>query len=270
MDKPLSWKTISIHREFLLSLAVHSVVLAAAIVFGSQLDGRSAQPVVVYLSDEMPGGNSGSGPNDIGFQLKKGKQGRFSRIKHITKATAPEKLVSIDRTKTDATEQSPDPVPDASLSNNTTNLFLASDGVPGGTSSVGGGSGTSGGGGFGSTGTGGRGGSGGGTGAGHGTGSGDRNVLSEQYLAEHYRYIRDLIMKHLRYPQLAKKMGWKGKVVVSFLIKENGYVERSKIVSGSGYEVLDNNVLTAIKEVQPFPKPPIKAELVIPVTYKLE
>nr|CBX30875.1 hypothetical protein N47_E43870 [uncultured Desulfobacterium sp.] len=95
-------------------------------------------------------------------------------------------------------------------------------------------------------------------------------MLSEKYLAENYAYIRDLIMKNLKYPQMAKKFGWKGKVVVSFLIKENGSVENSKIIAGSGYEVLDKNVLSVIKEAQPFPKPPVKAELVIPVTYKLE
>ena len=95
-------------------------------------------------------------------------------------------------------------------------------------------------------------------------------MLTEQYLAEHYAYIRNLIMKHLKYPQIAKKMGWKGKVVVSFLIKESGRVENSKIIATSGYEVLDKNVLSVIKEVQPFPRPPVKAELVIPITYKLE
>jgi protein TonB len=76
-------------------------------------------------------------------------------------------------------------------------------------------------------------------------------------------------MKHLKYPQIAKKMGWKGKVVVSFLIKENGNVENSKILTSSGYEVLDRNVMETIHEVQPFPKPPVRAELIIPVVYAL-
>jgi protein TonB len=65
-------------------------------------------------------------------------------------------------------------------------------------------------------------------------------------------------------------MGWKGKVLVSFIIKENGSVENSKVLTSSGYEILDKNVLSVIKEVQPFPKPPVKAELIIPIAYKLE
>jgi protein TonB len=77
-------------------------------------------------------------------------------------------------------------------------------------------------------------------------------------------------MKHLRYPRLAKKMGWKGKVLVSFIIKEDGGVGGLKVLTSSGYEILDKNVLSVIKETQPFPKPPVKAELVIPITYKLE
>ena len=255
-------------KEFLLSFVIHFVVLGAAIVFGSQLDKGPAESVVVFLSDEMPGGNSGSGLKDIGFQLKKGEPSHTSKKTNTANRTAKEKAISIERKKADSAEQ-PTVSSDATPIDNGSAAALVSDGIPTGTSSVGGGSGGPGGGGFG-FGSGGQGGSGGGTGRGHGTGSGDANILSEQYLAEHYAYIRNLIMKHLKYPQIAKKMGWKGKVVVSFLIKENGSVENSKIIAGSGYDVLDKNVLSVIKEVQPFPRPPVKAELIIPITYKLE
>ena len=255
-------------KEFLLSFVIHFVILGAAIVFGSQLDKKPDEPVVVFLSNEMPGGNSGSGLKDIGFQLKKGEPLHTSKKTDIVKQTATEKVVSIERKKADTAEV-PTISPYATLIDNGPAVSAASDGISTGTSSVGGGSGGPGGGGFG-FGSGGQGGSGGGTGKGHGTGSGDANALSEQYLAEHYAYIRDLIMKHLKYPQTARKMGWKGKVVASFMIKENGSVENPKIIAGSGYEVLDRNVLSVIKEVQPFPKPPVKAELIIPITYKLE
>jgi protein TonB len=258
---------LSIQKEFLLSFVIHFVVIGAAIVFGSQLD-KPDEPVVVFLSDEMPGGNSGSGLKDIGFQLKKGEPSHTSKKANIVKHASTEKVVSIERKKADTAEV-PTVSSDATLADSGSTASSSSEGVPTGTSSVGGGSGGPGGGGF-SFGSGGQGGSGGGTGKGHGTGSGDTNVLSEQYLAEHYAYIRNLIMKHLKYPQIAKKMGWKGKVVVSFLIKENGNVENSKIIAGSGYEVLDRNVLSVIREAQPFPKPPVKAELIIPITYKLE
>jgi protein TonB len=257
----------SIQREFLFSLLIHIVVLGAAIVFGSQLDKRT-EPVVVFLSEEMPGGNKGTGTKEIGFQLKKGKPSHAGKRTEAANRTTTEKAISIEKKKTDSAE-SPTTSSDMTAMNNASSASIVSEGIPTGAVSVGGGSGGPGGGGFG-FGSGGQGGSGGGTGRGHGTGSGDANVLAEQYLAEHYAYIRNLIMKHLKYPHMAKKMGWKGKVVVSFLIKESGRIENAKIIAGSGYDVLDKNVLSVIKEVQPFPRPPVKAELVIPITYKLE
>ena len=255
-------------KEFLLSLVIHFVVLGAAIVFGSQLDKKPSEPVVVFLSEEMPGGNSGSGVKDIGFQAKKGKPSPAKKKIAVASPTITEKAVSFEKLKADSAEP-PTVVSETTTMNNTSLASSGPDGVLSGTAFAGGGSRGPGGGGFG-FGSGGQGGSGGGTGKGHGTGSGDANLLAEQYLAEHYAYIRNLIHKHLKYPQMAKRMGWKGKVVVSFVIKENGNVENSKIVASSGYDVLDKNVLSVIKEVQPFPKPPVKAELIIPITYKLE
>ena len=41
-------------------------------------------------------------------------------------------------------------------------------------------------------------------------------------------------------------------------------------MESSGYELLDSNVVDTILDVQPFPKPPVKAEIVLPVTYALK
>jgi protein TonB len=94
--------------------------------------------------------------------------------------------------------------------------------------------------------------------------------LKNRYLREHFAYIRDLILRNLTYPPMAKKMGWQGKVKVSFIIREDGTVWGMKIVESSGYVVLDRNVVETLCEVQPFPKPPVRAELVIPVAYVLK
>lgn len=103
---------------------------------------------------------------------------------------------------------------------------------------------------------------------GHGEGYGEGNA-KQRYLREHFAHIRDLILKHLAYPPQAKKFGWMGSLTVSFVICENGITEQIRIVKSSGYEVLDQNVVRTIKDVQPFPKPPVKAELIIPVMYRL-
>ncbi|OPY90079.1 MAG: Gram-negative bacterial tonB protein [Syntrophus sp. PtaU1.Bin208] len=105
---------------------------------------------------------------------------------------------------------------------------------------------------------------------GAGKGRESLDALKNRYLREHFAYIRDLILKNLNYPPMARKNGWQGKVRVSFIIREDGRVEGIRIIESSGYLVLDRNVVETVREVQPFPKPPVRAELVIPVTYALK
>ncbi len=92
---------------------------------------------------------------------------------------------------------------------------------------------------------------------------------SQQYVAENFYYIQALITKHLSYPPIARRMKWQGVVVVTFVVSENGMVEQIKVVSSSGHSMLDKNVIATIKSVQPFPEPPVKAELKMPIKFVL-
>jgi periplasmic protein TonB len=89
------------------------------------------------------------------------------------------------------------------------------------------------------------------------------------YLKQHFQYIKETIQKKICYPGVARKMGWEGKVVVSFVVMENGDIQDIKVVESSGYQALDKNAITTIKKAAPFPSPPVTAEVVIPVTYQL-
>jgi protein TonB len=89
------------------------------------------------------------------------------------------------------------------------------------------------------------------------------------YLQEHFVYIREQILQHLAYPSLARRMGWKGQLTVSFVIGETGRVENLRIIKSSGFKVLDDNALKTIEQILPFPKPPVRAEIVIPIEYRL-
>lgn len=91
-----------------------------------------------------------------------------------------------------------------------------------------------------------------------------------RYLKRHFSYIKDLIQRNLTYPRAARKMGWEGKVTVSFVVCENGHVESIKIIETSGIWILDKNAVETIKRVSPVPKPPVKAELIVPIVYRLE
>lgn len=91
-----------------------------------------------------------------------------------------------------------------------------------------------------------------------------------RYLKEHFGYIRDTIMKNLSYPHMARKMGWEGRVTVSFIVYESGHVENIKILESSGFGMLDKSAVETIKRVCPLPKPPVRAELIMPIVYRLE
>ncbi|MDP2278545.1 MAG: energy transducer TonB, partial [Nitrospirota bacterium] len=103
-----------------------------------------------------------------------------------------------------------------------------------------------------------------------GSGSGSSIEKAKmRYLKEHFVYIRDMIMKNISYPHMARKMGWEGRVVISFVVEESGRVEDIRVIESSGIGLLDKNAVQTIIKASPFPKPPVKAALIIPVVYKL-
>jgi protein TonB len=89
------------------------------------------------------------------------------------------------------------------------------------------------------------------------------------YLRANFSYIKDMIEKRITYPQNARRMGWKGKVKVSFIITSSGEVRGITIIQSSGYRILDSNVIEAVKDASPFPKPPVEAQIIIPIVYSL-
>lgn len=95
-------------------------------------------------------------------------------------------------------------------------------------------------------------------------------TLRTQYLAAHFAYIRDLIGQGLRYPRQALRMGWHGRVTVSFLVQVDGSATSLQVVHSSGVPLLDSNAIDTVRLAAPFPKPPVSARLLIPVDYRLD
>ena len=104
----------------------------------------------------------------------------------------------------------------------------------------------------------------------NGAGGISADALRKNYLSEHFAYIKNIIQENITYPARAQRMGWQGKVIIDFIIMENGKATDIKIAQSSGFEVLDNNVIKTVEAVAPFPKPPVKAELRVPIIYRLE
>lgn len=98
----------------------------------------------------------------------------------------------------------------------------------------------------------------------------DSDSGQKQYLKEHFAAIRDLIARNLRYPGKARRMGWCGKLMVEFVVRESGEVDGIRVVRSSGIALLDCNAVETVRRSAPFPRPPASARLVVPVEYRLE
>lgn len=91
--------------------------------------------------------------------------------------------------------------------------------------------------------------------------------VQQRYLKEHFTYIRELISTHLVYPPMARKMNWSGKVVVAFVVIEDGTVNSIRVIETSGFPVLDRSAVETVRSVAPFPKPLQQAEIVVPINF---
>ncbi len=113
-----------------------------------------------------------------------------------------------------------------------------------------------------------QGGSGGGSGSGHGGGQGSGAGLAEG--GRDYNYIRDAVMKNIKYPEQAIRLGIEGRVVVSFIVLEDGTTGTIKIVRGSGYRLLDESAREAVAITRIRKKVPYRVIVHLPVTYRLQ
>lgn len=102
-----------------------------------------------------------------------------------------------------------------------------------------------------------------------GDASGTMESAASKYLNEHFDYIRKKILGNINYPDAAKRMGWQGKVILSFVITSDGSVKAFKIMQSSGFKILDDKAIDTIRQTAPFPRPPVEARLMIPVVYHL-
>jgi TonB family C-terminal domain len=76
------------------------------------------------------------------------------------------------------------------------------------------------------------------------------------------------------YPQEARRKGWEGVVKVEATIGNNGRVEKINLIQSSGYKVLDDSALKAVRKWRYRPATqdgkPVECILQIPIRFKLE
>jgi protein TonB len=57
------------------------------------------------------------------------------------------------------------------------------------------------------------------------------------------------LRRYFEYPLLARRRGWEGTVLLSFVVESDGALRGIEIAHSSGYELLDNSALAAVRRV---------------------
>lgn len=116
----------------------------------------------------------------------------------------------------------------------------------------------------------GHGGSAGGTegaeGGGRDIGKGGETMLEE---GKDYNYIRHAVMKNIGYPERARRMGFEGKTLLSFIVLENGTTSQIKVEKSSGYRLLDDSAKEGIARTVIPRKVSYRVVVRIPITFTL-
>ena len=102
-----------------------------------------------------------------------------------------------------------------------------------------------------------------------GTGSGSQGGGGIQGGSDYY-YIRETVMKNIKYPERARRMGQEGRVVLSFIVLENGATSEVKVVNGSGYRLLDESAKEGVMKTTIYKKVPYRIVVTLPIAYKLQ
>ena len=96
--------------------------------------------------------------------------------------------------------------------------------------------------------------------------------LSPELLA-FSKLLREKIARSLKFPRLAKRLGYTGTTHVAIALSKTGIVRNLKITQPSGYEILDKAAVVTLEKVLQTTKPPESIEieqLVIPIAFNLK
>jgi TonB family protein len=86
------------------------------------------------------------------------------------------------------------------------------------------------------------------------------DTKDERYV-QYAGIIKKNIMEHWDYPDEAKLSLWEGKAIAFFSLARNGSLTEIKITGTSGYDILDREVLRAVKASAPFPSFPASVKV---------
>lgn len=94
----------------------------------------------------------------------------------------------------------------------------------------------------------------------------------QEFIQTNFSVIRDMALKNLVYPRMAKKMLWSGIVEIKLVVDTNGKLLEASIHRSSGKEILDNAALKAALSLKgkALPKPQARSTLILPIAFNLK
>lgn len=110
----------------------------------------------------------------------------------------------------------------------------------------------------------------GGGGAGKASGGGSKGRGAGDYLER----VRAALARHKRYPEQARKLKQEGTVSISLHIARDGTVLAAQIAQGSGFALLDEAALQMARDASPVPRVPDEVDgesvrIALPISYSL-
>ncbi len=99
----------------------------------------------------------------------------------------------------------------------------------------------------------------------------DKKLQRQSFIKTNFAVIRDMVLSNLKYPSIAKRMGWSGSVKLKLVVDTSGKIIHYSIAGSSNKKQLDNAALEAVETIlhETLPKPKTKTTIILPVVFKL-
>lgn len=81
--------------------------------------------------------------------------------------------------------------------------------------------------------------------------------------------LRAAIQRRVVYPDVARRMGWQGKVIVIFVLQKDGQVRDVRVHASSGFTSLDGSALQAVERAAPLSSAGESVQIVMPIVFAL-
>lgn len=96
------------------------------------------------------------------------------------------------------------------------------------------------------------------------------NYEERKFIEDNLSSIGKITQQYLKYPQIAGQMGQQGDNIVEFYLHPNGDISDLKLLTPSGFRLLDDNSLHTIEiAYKDYPYPAVKTKIRIRVMYRI-